>query len=90
MRRHVRVLRRLFASSAATPATRATPTSNAAFAQKPLGLLDYLQRAVTLSLFGVTCAGAYTLGEGAYHIVGRKYGLLPLKDGADKLDKGSQ
>lgn len=79
MLRRVKGLR-LFASSAATtPVSAPTSSKNAAFAQKPLGLLDYLQRSVTLALFAVTCAGAYTLGEGAYHIVGRKYGFLPSR-----------
>jgi hypothetical protein len=40
-----------------------------------LNLLDYLHRGVTLSLFAITCAGAYTLGEGAYNILSKRYGL---------------
>jgi len=43
------------------------------FPPAKLGLLDYLHRGVTLSLFAITCAGAYTLGEGAYNIIGKKY-----------------
>ena len=38
-----------------------------------LGLLDYMHRTVTLSLFFVTLGGVYTLGEGAYNIIGKKY-----------------
>jgi len=34
-----------------------------------------LHRGVTLSLFAITCAGAYTLGEGAYNILSKRYGL---------------
>jgi|LauGreSBDMM110SN_4_FD.fasta_scaffold173175_1 hypothetical protein len=52
-----------------------------------LNLLDYLHRGVTLSLFAITCAGAYTLGEGSYNIISKRYGRtqhpsLPPADGA--------
>ena len=45
------------------------------FPPAKLGLLDYLQRTVTLALFGITCAGAYTLGEGATNILSKRYRL---------------
>jgi len=48
----------------------------AKFPPASLSFLDYLQRGVTLTLFGITVAGAYTLGEGAYNIIGRRYGLV--------------
>lgn len=40
---------------------------------RKLGLIDYAHRSITLALFATTMAGAYTLGEGAYNIISKKY-----------------
>lgn len=59
------------------------PNANTEFQAKPLAFLDYLQRTITLSLFAITCAGAYTLGEGAIHIIGKRYGFITVAPPAD-------
>jgi len=47
-----------------------------------LTALDYAHRGITLSLFAITCAGAYTLGEGAYNILKKRYFSAPaIADG---------
>ncbi len=42
-------------------------------------LKDYLHRAVTLSLFGVTCMGAAVFVDGGYDIVRRRFGYTGPK-----------